>query len=502
MSKTTRVQGNKITETITRFNDSLTTNTRNSSGFTFAKHFLNFPDRLALLPAITQDTDIDTYYALEYGDYTTYEAIVLGANVGTKALYGVPLVENPVATSIANATFENGSWLFKYKDTAFYYNGTSLNYMNDITGTPAETTAYKTLVKSARTKFDFVRPFIHPTDSYAYFFGANTMYQLTDEPIASGVWTAASATIPNNLEICSACPFGEYIAIFAKDKEKGSTWVYIWDRSLTLETFVDVKQWVGNEVIASGTINGNLTGISTYSKARTDITLAVSVYTGQSIVVQNELTPNNRSVIADAVQEKVGLDNAITYILPRHINGKLYFGGFNEATNGKGQIYEVDENFEIRIPYDNGGVDVDDFIISELGVLTFLNTDNQYYYQRNVGAVDLTTEGEYITTIFDGNNGFEEKQPDRVRAWHSPIMTGGSVKIEYWCVTNDPANAGGWVTIGTNSTAGSTRTSFNRVTSTGENMNTDQEFYYRITADRVSFIFGFKADSHFINTPE
>lgn len=502
MSKSTQqLKDGRIIETVTRFNDSLTTNTRNSEGFVFSKHFVHYPDRLLLRPEYIQETTIDNYYAMTVGNFENDEMYLLGEDASQKALYAISLLGATTPTKQVNATFEDNSWLFYYKDTAFYYNGTALNYISDASGasgTPTEVTSYKTLTKANRASFSYTRPFIHPTDDYAYFFDSNNVYQLTDEP-GTGTWTQASISIPSNMQISAACPYGEYIAIFAYDIATDNSTVFIWDRSLTLETFVDVKDWLGGEVYASATLGGNLVGVANQRETNRDILMKISAYTSSSIQPLIEISPIDRANITNANNEIVGLSSAINPddFQPIYAYGKLYFAGFTDA-DGKTLVYELDSQFNLRTPFSNNGGDVSNIFLYK-GTYAFTTKFNDFYYAPNVGTETLSTEGQYIPVVFDGNNGHLEKQPQVIRVWHSPILSGGSVKVEYWCITNDPDNTGDWVTVGTNTTVGSTRTAYNRVTSTNANMNQDQEHYYRVTVSGVSYIFGIQAESTLIN---
>ena len=502
MSKSTQqLRNNQIIETITNFNDGMTSDLRSSFGFAQSKQFYHTRDKLQLREGVTRETGI-SLAALE--DFSN-DIFALGAISDAGDVYKKTSYQGGSFASIGTINYESTSWLFGFKNYLFYYDGANLNYFGDVDSSPTQTIGYDTFTSGRGTR-DYPKPFVHPTDGYAYFFDRNGVYQLTDAPsnaasASDANWTEAAITIPSYLSIQAACAYGEYIAIFAFDNSKDTTTMFLWDRSMVLEDFTDIKEWGSGEVIYAGTLQGRLfaVGKSVIGTEAYHNTMDIAYYTGSafvrinsSILTQDNLLFGNGTIVGD----------------PFIDGDKMYFTGIKLVQGsetapgdagyfGTENIFALDAEGNITVPYHDSITEdrIKSFILQ--GEMIMYSTDSGFVYRTTSAEAEVdkfTNTGIYITPVFDGNNGFENKQISVVNAWHSPILTGGSVKIEAYSV-----ELAAWTTLNTNSTVGTTRTNFNRMVTSGNDLPASQEFYYRITITKTKYVYGFRAESTIIN---
>lgn len=159
---------------------------------------------------------------------------------------------NGVATSSATS---GNPFIFGYKGYQYFMTSFGLARYN--VNTAVMTDAWQAAFSSS------VMPVIHPRTGAAYFFSANSVYEL--DP--SGTWVGVVQTLPSTMIITSASPVGNNLAIGASPLNGyDNSFVYLWDLSVTGSTssinFTESIDWGKGQLMHLTQIEGILVGIS------------------------------------------------------------------------------------------------------------------------------------------------------------------------------------------------------------------------------------------------
>lgn len=239
----------KIVETlINRFDGGIRNDrrTKRSNAYAITKHFdvFRFPHKL--LPYYATETDESkdkniTRFAIGY--YATgsaYRLYGLGKGIvdsdkiavyrqagGTSKGWDVPANNESTKDYSGASGLESPAILFEYKDKLYTWADNILLQFT-LGGTWNDSYYDAVSVDSV------AEPVLHPNDDIAYFFHDNFVSKLDDTS-----FTAKTLTLPDNLQIKSATPWGNYLAIGCTTKDellKPKSVVFLWDRDSSLET--------------------------------------------------------------------------------------------------------------------------------------------------------------------------------------------------------------------------------------------------------------------------
>ena len=241
---------------IDNFSKEMTDSVRNENhnGFAFAYNFdIPEPSRLVARRSFTAITASNEqiyrflYTKFKSGATVVYRLYGMGKSVSTAdpILYQRELTAAGW-TAVTGGEFATGDIeprvFFYYKNYVYLFqavNGTTsavLSRFGDLTGTPSKTEDAVVTDFSGSdigVVTNVAQPVHHPADDIAYFFMDNKVHKLNNT-----AWTANALTLPDNLKIVGAAPYGDFLAILCSPIESGTTesFLYLWDRDSSLTT--------------------------------------------------------------------------------------------------------------------------------------------------------------------------------------------------------------------------------------------------------------------------
>ena len=207
----------------------------------------------------------------------------------------------------------------------------------------------------------------------------------------------------------------------------------------------------------------------------------VHYYTGNAV---------QRIENSSLVSDNIFWTGSFNYRYPLVQNNTLLFSGLEAAdqnTNGYNNfLFELNASGELGIAVFDDITNDNIYSVIRRNDYIFISTDSGFIYRpvtdTSTIVNNFTNSGVYITPAFNAGNPFSIKRPESVRVAHSPILTGGSVIVDYY--NNETA---AWTTIATNSTAGSTRTEF--ISLSGVNFRKSQEHFFRVKISKTRLIY-------------
>lgn len=295
-----------------------------------------------------------------------------------------------------NVFFHYKNWLYMLISgtTIIRCNTTAASAFNDSYQTMAYTTA--------------VQPVLHPVDDIAYFFGNNTIYSL-DDPDGTGAGWNTEISIPSNMDIVSACAYGNYLAIAAVtngDYGKKS-FVYLWDRDSI--SWNDVIDFGSGEIMRLACLDNKLIAI-------------VDSYPNMVIREANGLTCKELNFI------KSNLGANLSINCSQVVNNRLYFSIDLDGDNARNGIWAVDSNGKLAL----------ELQVSDADSYEGFYFDNYYWWiaHSNDGSVDRTESSSgaptsvYESLIFGDTN--INKKLLSVGVMTEPLTFNGNyIKLEY-----------------------------------------------------------------------
>ncbi len=234
--------------------------------FQSLQHFDVYPDRLVPkrdwvleTGAVTNLISRYNYFDDGSGNYALWGLGLDGSNhvqllhkAAGSFTGGWSTATNGIATSSATS---GNPFLFGYKGYQYFMTSFGLARYN--VSTQTMTDAWQAGFSSS------VMPVIHPRTGAAYFFSANSVYEV--DP--TGTWVGVVQTLPANMIITSASPQGNNLAIGASPLNGyDNSFVYLWDLSVTGSTssinFTESIDWGKGQLAHLTQIEGVLVGVS------------------------------------------------------------------------------------------------------------------------------------------------------------------------------------------------------------------------------------------------
>jgi hypothetical protein len=195
----------------------------------------------------------------------------------------------------------------------------------DPSGTAGFGDTYRDLTSFTNT----AQGIVHSKDNY--------LYMPYDNIIASfdgTTWTNAALTLPSQFYITSICEYNNYLAIAcAPLSGVGSSRVYLWDRSSSLNTITENIDWGAGNIKVLDNIDGYLIGIGLDGNNTTRFNDRVTFryYTGAGAITFNELlgvTGTNLTI------RKQKINNRIYFCMSISINGSTRDGIWSFSRHG------------------------------------------------------------------------------------------------------------------------------------------------------------------------
>lgn len=455
MSKSTQTSkdGNQIVETFSNFNESITSNIRNSYGWANKSHGYFYNDRV--VPRIESE-DISPSNAstvdlrqLNIGDDRASADTLLGLSyASTNALWSKPSLYSGSWSKIADVTTPLKT------DTFLTQNFTTNYYMNEdnelcrMSNAGSETDGFLQM-EASEGSLSFPQPVYNPEiDSWYYFDKYNVWENNSDFSINSAInKNNASLSLSIYLDITASCVYNAYICIAQYDKEKNKSIVRLWDGRTTTLSNEELFPGGDGEIIAIAELEGQLVSVNLEagSNAADRNKLSVRIFDGSGMKEVNTIIPDG-----------INFDSTFNITHPYNDGYKLYFTAFDVTFGGSNKssaIYSVDSTGQIEIAY------VEDDASTQT-VTSFVKAGNTFAttwgsngnVSRTTGVAEPTYSYPTIldTLLIDGNMAHEEKQISMIEIPHEPIPTGATLEIQYRLY---PEAEGVWTTLKTTGVA-------------------------------------------------
>ena len=462
--------------------------------FSLTKHFDVFTYPKKLVPY---------HKTLNTGEDKTYKIVKFAQDTSTYygQLYGFGVVSG--TNRIKVFKWDGDSWevcangeggagfptrntdvFFHYKGYIYMFgNGDELSRF-DTTEVAAFADTYQSITYST-----VAQPVHHPADDCAYFFANNKVYRLDGT-----TWDGLVLTLPDNLKIVSACPYGNYLAIgcVVLSANYRESIVYLWDRDSSLVTLTERIHFGKGELKHLANLNNKLIGVisfypdnlSGYGYGLGKGKIIVKQASGNFAVTLNELT----------------LDETLTSDLMTATNvvkeNKLYFpAGPKLKGDTRLGIWAVDDNGRIALDF------IEEKATSYQGIFLMGNTwfiahsgNGSFGVSDITATYSITLASIYESLIFNAGDSDLTKKLIGVAVMFEKLPAAGQVVLKYRIdgVTS-------WTTIYTYTTDSGISHGAVNIESSGANLSEYKELEIRIESTGGAIITGLKFKSEIMD---
>jgi len=418
--------GKVIKNKITRFSGGISHDVRSSDTrqASMIKHFDVFTNPSKLTPYI--DTEANETKSLDIVKFIQVNSQMYGFGVSSGAIAKVYKKSGDVLTSswvedqaVNGAGARNEKVFFHYKDFIYFWEaGARLTRHGDITGTATNAT-FQTISFT-----NVAQPVHHPADDIAYFFYDNVVAKLDGASFTDSV-----LTLPDNLIITDAEPFGNFLAIACKSKElTGNSVVFLWDRDSSLTTISEKIDWGEGDVAYIANLDGNLVGVSTiadsaFTPGEYREQMLIRVYAGEKARLVRKFVATN-TIPANGANSKVNkviTNDRLYFWAELTIDGTNQTGIFALDTNGNLTIDQVEEDA------DSTGAQG---IYKTFGIWWIAHS-NDGSVNRTNDSSSFTFTSTYDTLKLDGGEPETTKKLIAVTVTTEALPTAGQVVLRY-----------------------------------------------------------------------
>uniref|UniRef100_A0A6H1ZHU1 Uncharacterized protein n=1 Tax=viral metagenome TaxID=1070528 RepID=A0A6H1ZHU1_9ZZZZ len=416
----------------------------NPRGFAITKHF-NLKKGKTLEPYRDLEADEDkTFNIVKFlfaadGAATTFNLWGLGVDVGTAkpGIYKKTNTGDVIGSAWTAPSNNVGTLGDRHKGAFFHYknylycwqNGTVLSRFGDITGTPTFTDTYQTISYT-----NVAQPVRHPSDDIAYFFQDNVVHKLNNT-----TWSSSALTLPSNLVIMDAEPYGDYLAIACKSLNKaGRSVVFLWDRDSSLATLSRRIDWGFGELRWIATLGGNLIGIS-------ELFTDTGYFGADFQEIQIRQAVGNKAEFLRSIPVSLGRSETASNKVAD--NDKLYFpSGYTIRGVAHRGIWSVDyrgnPTLEVSVQDAASGPDG----IGKLGNYWFVAHSNDGSVDRTNNSALYTYTSIYESNVFNGGDSTQKKKVAGVSVSTEPLPAAGQIVLKY--LINEDIAGQDWTTDG------------------------------------------------------
>lgn len=329
----------KVETIITRFDGGISEDKRagwagsgnrfTTNKFSLTKHFDVFTYPKKLVPYKKTEADETKSYDIVKFLFAphfvqTYGLYGFGVSTTTK---GAPYIHNAslVATGWTAPTGGGSAVSGRDEDVFFYYKdyiywwagGTSL--MRYDTGVSDDFASYQSIVHSY-----VAQPVHHPADDIAYFFYNNKVASLNDTS-----WTLAALTLPDDLKIVAAVPYGNYLAIACvsiQTRDRKNI-VYLWDRDSSLATLTERIDFGDGEILHLANLNNKLIAVMSfylYDVANISLDrgkILIKQASGNYAITLNEINTDDDVLVDDLPKTRFATGDKLYFPAKLILNG-------------------------------------------------------------------------------------------------------------------------------------------------------------------------------------
>lgn len=500
--------GEIITTKINRFDGGIAKDKRSkiSNQFAVTKHFdaLTYPHKLVPYfdtEAIEDKTFFITkfLYNLERNG-STYYIYGFGKNAGTDKtrVYRISPTGSSWGSGANNISIldKKEGCFFYYKGYIYMFAGVNKLIRYDTSGATAFEDNVVGNVFAAPTLADFTsiaQAVHHPSDDVAYFFTDNLVHKLNNT-----VWEKAVLTLPDNLKIVDATPYGDYLAIacVTKGVSNVQSFVYLWDRdAVSWNSMIDFGD---GELLYIANLDNQLIGVVDFF-----IGDSLNMKTGKMMI--KKMTGGTAVIIGEIVSRKPTISQTQTTEKTKVVsNNKLYFPYYipldEDPRNG---IWVIDSS----------GKAILDFIEEEVDLATnktyqgiFL-TGNKWWIAHSLdGSVNrgdpnsvysATSIYESLINGGDRRLGIEKtKKLKGATGMVEAMPVTGKIVLKYQ--KDENIGTANWVTIFTNTTENLISHDAINIESNGNTLQEYKEIAFRIESTGGAVITGLKFKSEIL----
>ena len=490
--------GKIITKTITRFDGGILDDVREPSdrGFQLSVHFDNTTNPLRLTPYRNSEANETKAQNIIRFLHTSGKMYGYGVVSGTSrpAIYFkannniTDAWTAPTDNEASSGGVRNTNVFFHYKNHIYGFSGSTILWRwGDLTATPTFTETYQTLT----TFTDVAEPVQHPTDDIAYFFTDNIVHKLNNT-----VWSEAVLTLPDNLIITDAEPWGNYLAIACKPKDDSQkSIVFLWDRDSSLSTISNKIDFGEGDLLYIAILDGKLIGVVDYFLNDN----ALNVDGGKLII---KVARSNKAETIKEMQKTADdttnyVPNTGTFASERTKivkDNKLHFPvAVSDQSDTFRGVGVVDSLGRITIDYiEEDASSIQGMFL--LGNYWFIAHSADGSVNRTDNDANFTYTSIYQSQKFTLGDASITKKLLGVTVMTAPQPTAGQIVFRY---RKDEETA--WTTIFTDTEDNSISHSAINIESTGATLPEYKEIQLRIESTGATEITGFKFKSEVID---
>jgi hypothetical protein len=317
----------------------------------------------------------------------------------------------------------------------FYYKGYIYMWVNnaalsrcDVAGSIAFENAYKSITITSGV----AEPVHHPSDDIAYFFVNNTVYKQSVAGAIGGADLTLALTLPPDLKITCACPYGDYLAIGCAPVDAAAlgqkSVVYLWDRDSSVTTVTQRIDFGEGNLTHLASLDGKLIGVLNFFATKCVIKQA----NGNSSVIINEIPSDSYSGLVMPATRAVK-NNKLYFPLTAPQGSDAQRGIWSVDSSGRATIAIVENEVESASSktYESVYSLGDDWLICHSGDFS---TNLMGFYTGISGsgvAYYLVDVSQYETLIINGGDSSQKKKLVSVTAEFEALPVAGSVTVKY-----------------------------------------------------------------------
>ena len=478
----------KIIETkINRFDGGISEDKRSTqlNKFSLTKNFDVFTYPHKLVPYRSTEADEDKTFTITNFLYAPYASAFslygLGKEVGTSKgmlyFYGIDSGLDDSWTggtyfkSVNNVASGDNEVIFYYKDYIYIWTGGG-RYLErvDITNSTNNFASYNDFSATGT----IAQAVHHPADDIAYFFRNNVVSRQN----AAVAFEPAVLTLPSNMKITAACPYGNYLAIacVTKGTAEVSSVVFLWDRDSSIATLTERLDFGKGEIVHLANLDNKLTAVMSYqaSGGNGDLTrgkILIKQSYGQFGVVINELLMDAAGSSNTLPRIRTLQDNKLYFVASPQLNGDTRKGIWCVDSNGKLSLDFVEE--EVGTGNYNG--------ICKVGNAWFIAHSDDGSVNRSNDQEVYLYESVYESLIFNDGDSSLTKKLLGVAVLTEPLVANDNLSLilEY---RKDENLDSTWTTILTRTTANANETRHQAINieSSGATLPQYKEIQFRV----------------------
>jgi len=281
---------------------------------------------------------------------------------------------------------------------------------------------------------------VHSKDDCLYFGYNNKIAKNNND-----TYTNAALTLPSQYVITSICEYGDFLAIGCKDKNIGSSRVFLWDRNETTTTLSESIDWEQGDLFLLEELEGYLVGVSSeISSANVGQTRFVFRYyaAASGAVKFHEFTGFSNSPAAVSSLYKHKQRHRILFPARISVGSTTYPGIWAITKTPSG--FAVVLQFNYLNTYTSGSHTVYGLIqIGDFLFASYISNGTQYLDKTNENVV-YTQTSTFETVVNPNMEPYDrllKKQLDTFAVFTEKLTSGQQVVAKY------RVDGGDWTTI-------------------------------------------------------